>query len=224
MVGKSKPQTSSRMNARSRTRRGPAHEHLEQRELGAGQLDRPAAAHHLAGRHVQGEVGERQHLVGAGAVARMRPAEQRAQPGEQLLQRERLGEVVVGAGVEPLHPVADRVAGGEHQDRQVVARGAQRAGGLDAVEARHHHVDHEGVRGLPGDAGQRLGTVAGQRDGVAVELQGAAQRLAHRPVVVDDEDARGLGGRGGHAPSLPLLPEPDLRTGVVGAVELIRGA
>ena len=41
----------------------PAQEHLQQRELGAGQLDRAVAAAHLAGGRVQGQVGERQHLV-----------------------------------------------------------------------------------------------------------------------------------------------------------------
>jgi hypothetical protein len=36
-------------------------------------------------------------------------ADQRAQPGDQLLGLERLGEIVVGAGVEPGDAVADGV-------------------------------------------------------------------------------------------------------------------
>ena len=81
-----------------------------------------AAAAYLAGREVHREVGEREHL-GVVALGRHDPAQQGAQPGEQLLQGEGLGQVVVGAGVEALHPVADRVAGGQHQDRYVVAGG-----------------------------------------------------------------------------------------------------
>ena len=46
------------------------------------------------------------------ALRRYDAAQQRAQPRQQLLQGERLGEVVVGSGVESLDPVADRVAGG----------------------------------------------------------------------------------------------------------------
>ena len=34
-----------------------------------------------------------------------RAAQQRAQPGDQLLARERLGQVVVGAGLEPRDPL-----------------------------------------------------------------------------------------------------------------------
>ena len=123
------------------------------------------------------------------------PAQQRAQPGEQLLERERLGQVVVGPGVEALDPVADGVARGEHQDRDAVADLAQGAGGLQPVEARHHHVHHDGVGVDAADAGQRLGAVGGGRDVVAVELQRPAQRLAHGTVVLDDEDVLALGLR-----------------------------
>ena len=46
------------------------------------------------------------------------PAEQRSHAGEQLVARERLHEVVVGAGVEARDAVVDRVARGQHQDRK----------------------------------------------------------------------------------------------------------
>ena len=127
------------------------------------------------------------------------PAQQGAQPGEQLLERERLGQVVVGPGVETLDAVADGVARGEHEDRHAVADLAQRPGGLQAVEARHHHVHHDGVRVDAADPGEGLGAVGGGRDVVAVELQRAAQRLADGAVVLDDEDVLRLGLRIGES-------------------------
>ena len=120
------------------------------------------AAGDVAARHVHREVGEGQHLAVAVGVGH-HAAQQRAQPGEQLLEREGLGEVVVGPGVEALDPVADRVAGGEHQDRYVVAGGAQRPRRLDPVEPRHHHVDHHDVGVLGADRDQALGAVGGER-------------------------------------------------------------
>ena len=157
------------------------------------------AAAYLAAGQVEAQVGEGERLVGVVLVGYDAP-QQRAQPGQQLLQRERLGEVVVGAGVEALDPVTDGVAGGQHQDGYVVPGGAQRPGGLDAVEPGHHHVHHDDVRADPADPGQRLGPVGRQRDGVPVELERPPQRLPDRLVVVDDEDA-GSGRGSVHAPN-----------------------
>ena len=56
------------------------------------------------------------------------PACERAQPGEQLVEREGLGEIVVGTGVEPLDPVLDRVARCEHQHRRPNVARAQSDG------------------------------------------------------------------------------------------------
>ena len=153
-------------------------------------IERVAAAY-VARPDLHRQVGEGQRLLG-GVLGRHDAAQQRAQPGEQLLEGEGLGEVVVGPGVEALDPVADGVAGGEHEDGYVVPGGPQRARRLDPVESRHHHVHHDHVRVAGPEDGERLGAVGGQRDVVPVELQRAAQRVAHGAVVVDDEHA-GLG-------------------------------
>ena len=185
----------------------PPEEHLEQRELGPGELDLPLAPADLPGGDVHREVGEAEHLVGV--LGLHRAAHQRPQPRQQLGQRERLGEVVVGPGVQPLDPVADGVAGGEDEDRHVVPGGPQRAGRLEAVEPRHHHVHHDRVGPGAGDAREGLRPVAGERDVVAVELEGPSQRVADGPVVVDDEHAGA--GAGSHGPTVPPVPESCLR-------------
>ena len=115
-------------------------------------------------------------------------ADQRPQPGEQLVERERLGQVVVAAGVEPIHPVADRVAGGEHQNGDVVAGRAQHPGRLQAVEPRHHHVHDHRVGPNRGQPGQGLDAVLGRADLVRVVLQRAFQGVADRLIIVDDKD------------------------------------
>src|SRR6195952_1846417 len=71
-------------------------EQLEQRELGAGERDRPFAAADVAGDGVQGQVREHQRVgvLVAGALLRRGPAQQRPQPREELLEGERLGQVV----------------------------------------------------------------------------------------------------------------------------------
>ena len=78
------------------------------------------------------------------ALDRTAPDE-RAQARRQLRERERLGQVVVRAAVEPAHPVLDRVASGQHQHRHPDAVGAQPPAGREPVEPGHHHVEHDRV-------------------------------------------------------------------------------
>jgi hypothetical protein len=59
-----------------------------------------------------------------------------------------LARVVVGAGVEAGDAVLDGVKGGQHQDRGPHAGGTQAAAGLEAVDARQHHVEHDRVVGV----------------------------------------------------------------------------
>ena len=92
----------------------------------------------------------RSPTVERGLAARRPAAQQRPQPRQQLLALERLDQVVVGAGVEALDPGLDRVARGQHQDRDVVvgsrsvlATSIPSSPGQAEVE--DHQVGQEGV-------------------------------------------------------------------------------
>ena len=122
-------------------------------------------------------------------------AQQRAQPRAELLERERLDEVVVGAGVEPLHAVRDRVARGEHQHRRAVAGGAQPAADLEPVGLGHQDVEDDRVRRLVGERVERLAAVGGELHPVAVHPQRAIERVADPGLVVHHEDAHARNGR-----------------------------
>ena len=150
---------------------------------------RALAAEDLVGVGVQRQVADRQRRH----AARRPAAQQRAQAREQLLALERLDEVVVGAGVEPLDARLERVARGQHQDRDVLAVRAQPLGDLDAVEPGQPEVEHQQV-GQEGVVGvQRRDAVTGELDLVALDAQRALQHLGDVVVVLDDQDAGGAG-------------------------------
>ena len=115
------------------------------------------------------------------------PAQQGADPGEQLLERERLHQVVVGAGLEPLDAVGDRVARGQHQDRRAAALGAKLAADLEPVDAGHEHVEDDQVGADLRGAREALAAVGGERYLESAELERPLERSAHRRLVVDDQ-------------------------------------
>ena len=130
---------------------------------------------------------KRQQLVGrllAGHSAQERP-----QARQELLERERLGQVVVGPRVQTGHPVGHGVPGGEQQHGDVVPCGAQRAARLQAVEPRHHHVEHHGVGTVLADEPQRLLAVGRSDDLIAVERKRTPQGLPHGGIVICHEYA-----------------------------------
>ena len=141
----------------------------------------------LPGREVQGEVADAQQA----ALALEAPPQQRAQSGQQLRQGERLDQVVVGAGIEPLDPVVDGVARGEHQDRRVVTGAAHAAAHGEPVDVGQPEVEDQRVRG---GLRQRLERLAARGHGhhlVALEAEGPVDGPADGEVVVHHEDAHG---------------------------------
>ena len=133
---------------------------------------------------IEREVGEAQALR-----RRLDAAQQRAQAGEQLAQREGLDQVVVGARVEAGHAVVDRVARGEHQHRRAVAGLAHAPADLEAVDVRHGDVEHDGIELLGRETVERLAAVLGERHVVALERQRALHGRSQRRLVVDHQDS-----------------------------------
>jgi hypothetical protein len=75
-------------------------------------------------------------------------AQQGLDPRQQFGQRERLGQVVVGAQLQAQHAVEFGRLGGEHQDRRGTPARAQRLADLEPVHAGHHQVQDQQVAGL----------------------------------------------------------------------------
>ncbi len=161
-------------------------EQLEQEELGAGQLDAPLAAADRVGDGIQLDVAEAERRA---VGARHRAAQQGAHSRQQLVEGERLHEVVVRAGVEAGDTVRHGVARGEHQHRGAVALQPHPAAELEPVHARHEHVQHDRVGSSLAERHERLAAVSREQHVVAVQPQCALHRLAHGGLVVDNQNA-----------------------------------
>ena len=75
-------------------------------------------------------------------------AEEGGEAGEEDVEVEGFGEVVVRAGGEAFEDVFGAAAGGEEEDGGVVAGGAEGAGDGEAVLAGEHDVEEDGGGGI----------------------------------------------------------------------------
>src|SRR5581483_7568457 len=110
--------------------------------------------------------------------------------GDELLHRERLHEVVVGADLERVDAVVLRSPCGDDDDRRRDPFRANRLDQLPAVEPGQHEIEDAGVRLLVAEAGESLFAVA---DPDRLEPGGgevAGHPLGDDLVVLDDEHLR----------------------------------
>ena len=128
----------------------------------------------------------------------MRAAQQGAHARRELPRAERLGEVVVGAELEPAHEVLLRVPGGQHDDRHV-GLGAQPAADVLAGHARQAEVEDDEVGPTARRGGEGVLAVRHPVDRVSLRLEVALDDLCDAGLVFDDEDA----GGSGHAAIIP---------------------
>ncbi len=146
------------------------------------------------------------------------PAQQRFQTGDQLLERERLHQIIVGAAAQPLHPILHAAAGGEHEHRQGILAVADLAQDGEPIVVRQAEIEHQG--GVAGGR-QRRARLVGSGQHIAVEArftQAVGQQLGQLLVILDDQQshrcvpggctrdtAKGGGGRGpGHPEDLDI--------------------
>ncbi len=101
------------------------------------------AQHHLAG-GVQRQRARGQHY--GGALGGSGAADQRPQPRHQHDERERFGQVVIGAEIERVGLVVIAVLGGQHQHRGGPhLAGPQLPQHLVAAHRGQHDVEHDDV-------------------------------------------------------------------------------
>ena len=109
----------------------------------------------------------------------LRSPQRRSDAAAELTDRERLGDVVVGAHLEAEHLVDLVVLGGEHDDRHLAAA-AHAPADLDPVQLRQHDVEDDEIEPLLGEAVERLAAVVSRHDLVARPC-GAGRRAGSAP-------------------------------------------
>jgi len=129
-------------------------------------------------------------LEGAGGAAGFAP-QQRADTRRQLVEIEGLGQVVVGAGIEPLHAIGDRIARGDDENGQRLAPRAQRLEELQPIGAGQPQVEQHQLEGL-GDQSLCGGSrIMHPVDREALALQSRADGFADHRVVFYQQQSHG---------------------------------
>ncbi len=113
-------------------------------------------------------------------------------PGVCAGDFERLGEVVVGAHLEADDAIDVVALGGEHDDRDVVARRAQAPADREAVLAREHEIEHDEVVAHALQLAIHRRGVGGRIDAEALFGEIALEEVAQPQVVVDHQDLLAL--------------------------------
>ncbi len=127
-------------------------------------------------------------------------ARDRADARVQLVEVERLDEIVVGAGVEAGDAIAARVARRQHdhrgpvlarpqgtQDVEAVARDARPR--ARRVPGRQAEVEEDEIEALAGERAVGGGRIAHPVDRMALEAKRPLQALADHAVVLDQKQA-----------------------------------
>jgi hypothetical protein len=159
----------------------------QQVELGGREIDDPITAAHLVRLLVDREIVVAQGVGGAIAA---RAPKHCAYARHQLLEAERLADVIVGAKRESVHPVGGGVTGGQEQHRDLGGFVRQPPVDLEAVPVRQHHVQHDQVGPKRLRGAYRRAAVGRALDLEPLVAKHGRDQLGDALLVVDDEHAR----------------------------------
>src|SRR5439155_13520203 len=160
-------------------------ENLEHRELLPGQRGVAAVAVDLAAERIQPQTCDLSHgwpVVGA-------PAVECAEPEHELLEIERLRQVVVGAYAEPGGLVVKPVGSRQHEDRHPATGRDDACGDLVAGGSGNGSVEHGDVVGVEAQQLQSGVAVACDVCGDRFQAEAIADGFSHVWLVLDDQYA-----------------------------------
>src|SRR6266851_9815667 len=180
----------------------------EEIELAHRELHLVSVEDHAPRGSVDGQVSERLAL-GRGlrlVRVRLRPPKHGVDTCQHLADRERLGDVVVGAELEADDLVDLGVLGGDHDDRHPAVL-AQRAAEVEAAHARQHQVEQDQVGPRGSCAAEARGPVAGFLHGEAGRRQVVLEHLAYTLVVLHDQHAARVAVVAARHPSSTTWPD-----------------
>ena len=165
---------------------------LDQLEFPDGELDRTAAARDFARHEIDLQIADAQ----AERLGDPAPPQQRPDPREHLLERKRFDQVIVGPAVQAPHAILERIARGQNQHRCLVSPLAQRSEDLQAVAARQHEIEQDGVERFGVQTEKRTFARVLDRDVVAFTVESFPEGIGDLLFVLDDEDPRRHVSRG----------------------------
>ena len=170
---------------------GARHEVAEQCELLCRQVQLAVSAFHPVGGRIQTKGADLENCSRPARVT----TQEGANPRSQLVECERLHQVVVGTHVEAANALLDGVSGRQHQDPGCNTLGwvlAERAADLEAVEAGHCDVETDQVVRGPRGLCEGLIAVQGRVDCVSVAAQAAGDGVDQVGLVVDEQNAHDM--------------------------------
>src|SRR6516165_8841720 len=114
-----------------------------------------------------------------------------ADPQRKLARLEGFCDIVIGADLQPLNARLSLVSRRQHHDGD---RGglADEAGEVEAGFAGHHDVENQQVEMQAGEFGAGVAGVERGGDAIAFAAQKARQEIADAPVVIDQQQMRGV--------------------------------
>ena len=120
------------------------------------------------------------------------PEREAADARRQLVKMERFGEVVVGAGIESRHLIGDLATCREHEHLGLAIGFSELPEHGHAVDMGEIEVEHDKVKGLDIEQIEGLLPVVAAVDAIGQVAQAACDRIAQRPLVLDDQDAHNV--------------------------------
>jgi len=159
----------------------------KQVELSWRQIEGAAVKSRLVARLVQGQRPGDQRLQPRFVEA----AQRGAHSGQELVELERLDQIIVSSQVQSPDAIVKLVLRRQHDDAEI-GTAAQAAAHLVAVGSRHYEIQDHDVRLEVRGKCQCFAAVPRLEHFVALVAKAGGQELADEELVVDDEHFHGL--------------------------------